>query len=62
MFEKSWQSLEVPTDRKTESLSPIVKKENKSKPWYLWAGQSHLSAHHDHGTDPPGNSGIAHGK
>ncbi|GAB0204075.1 cAMP-dependent protein kinase inhibitor alpha [Grus japonensis] len=50
VFEKSWQSSEVPTDWK------------KGRPGELQAGQSHLCVWQDHGADPPGKYAQAHGR
>ncbi|GAB0210397.1 mitochondrial enolase superfamily member 1 [Grus japonensis] len=60
IFEKSWQSGEVPTDWKRRTTTPIFKR--KGRPRELQAGQSHLHAWQDHGADPPGDYAQAHGK
>jgi len=61
IFEKSWQSSEVPADWKRGNITPIFEKENKGRPRELQASQSHLFAQRDHGADPPGNYVKAHG-
>ncbi|PKU46107.1 rna-directed dna polymerase from mobile element hypothetical protein [Limosa lapponica baueri] len=45
IFEKSWQSGEVPGDWKKGNIAPIFNKAT--------LGSSHLCAWEDHGTDPP---------
>ncbi|GAB0208024.1 mitochondrial enolase superfamily member 1 [Grus japonensis] len=62
IFEKSWQSGEVPADWKRGNITPISKKGKKGRPRELQAGQSHLCAWQDHGADPPRDYAQAHGK
>lgn len=44
VFEKSWQSGEVPAYWKRENISPISKKGKKQRPGELQASQSHVCA------------------
>jgi len=53
IFERSWQSSEVPTDWKRGSMTPIFKKVKKGRSRELQASHSHLCAREDHGADPP---------
>ncbi|PKU44318.1 rna-directed dna polymerase from mobile element hypothetical protein [Limosa lapponica baueri] len=59
IFEKLWQSGEVPTDWEH---NPDIQKRKKRRPRELQASQPHLCAWQDHGADPPGISAKAHGK
>jgi len=62
LFEKSWQSGEVPTDWKRGNTTPVLKKGKKDDPGNYKATQSHLCAQQDHGAEPSGNYAKAHGK
>jgi len=58
IFEKSWQSGEVPTNRKSGHLTPIFKKNTRGT-----TGQSVSPlCQQDHGAIPPGNYAKAHRK
>ena len=62
IFERLWQSVEVPTDLKRENMAPIFKKEKKRRSRELQASQSHLCAWQEHGADPPEGPTMAYGK
>jgi len=60
IFEKLWQSSEVPTDWKRGNITLSLKWEKRKT--RATTGQSHLCAQQDHGADPPGNYAKAHAK
>ncbi|GAB0203739.1 mitochondrial enolase superfamily member 1 [Grus japonensis] len=62
IFQKSWQSSEVPADWKRGNITPVFKKGKKGRPRELQAGQSHLRAWQGHGADPLGDYAQAHGE
>jgi len=60
IFERLWQSGEIPTDQKQENITPIFKKGKKEDPGNY--SQSHLCNWQDHRADPPEGPTKAHGK
>jgi len=61
IFEKLWQSGEVPTDWKRGNVTPpFFKTGKKGEPAELQVSQSDLCAWQDHGAGPPGNYAKAH--
>lgn len=52
IFEKTWQSSEVPGDCKKGNTAPIFKKHRKKDHGNYWAVK-HVSVWEDHGTDQP---------
>jgi len=58
IFKKTWQSSEVPGDRKNGNIAPIFRKGRKRE---LPTRQPHLCAWEDHATDPPRSCAKAHG-
>jgi len=58
IFEKSWQSGEVPSDWKRGNIPPIFKKGKKED----LASQSHLCAQQHHGAETSGDYAQARGK
>jgi len=62
IFERSWQSGEVPTDWRRGNITLIFKKGGKKERCgELQASQPHLYAWQDDGADPPRNDAKAHG-
>ena len=61
IFEKSWQSGEVPGDWKKGNIASIFKKRWKGPPQELLTCQPPLCAWEDHGTDPPTSYATAPG-
>lgn len=61
IFERPWQSGEVPTAWKRGTLAPIFKK-GKRRSRELQGSQSPLCAGQDHGADPPEGPTKAHRK
>jgi len=61
IFEKSWQSGEVPGDWKKGSVTPIFHLCRKDDPGN-YQPVSLTSAGEDHGADPAGSYAKAHGR
>lgn len=53
IFGKAWLSGKVPSDWKGKCHSHLLERE-EGGPRELQAGEPHLCAREDHGTDPPG--------
>jgi len=61
IFQRSWQSGEVPTDWRSGNITPIFKQRKKGRPEELEASQPPLCSWQDDGADPPQNHAKAHG-